>query len=212
MLKMMEGATMNKESYDIYKLRNENLNLSSYGNDSLQLTLSAIPFVTAETHIKLNVEATQIGNYQFEFKNMENFDAGVSVSLLDNYTNTMTDVKKNTKYSFDMGAGVNQWGKNRFELILNGKATNITNDQLKNETTTLSVYPNPATDILNININNANFKNSNLSIYDITGKQIITTNMNGANAQINIEGLSNGVYFLNVNNKNGYDVKVKFVK
>jgi hypothetical protein len=36
--------------------------------------------------------------------------------------------------------------------------------------------------------------------------------MNGANAQLNIEGLSNGVYFVTVANENGFNKTVKFVK
>jgi hypothetical protein len=65
---------------------------------------------------------------------------------------------------------------------------------------------------LNINISNASFKNSNVSIYNVAGQQIMTTNMSDNTAQINIDGLSNGIYFVNVNNKNGYDKTVKFVK
>ncbi len=212
-VKMFDGATMNNEIFDTKKVNNENLNLSAYGTDSVLLTASCIPFITEETHIKLNVEATQIATYNFDFKNMNNFDAGVSVSLFDRYTNTTTDVRKNTKYTFEMGPGTNQWGKNRFELILNGKATTGVNENKNNVAATqLLVYPNPATDVLNISISNISFKNSNLSIYDVTGKQIMTTNMSDNTAQINIDGLKNGVYFLNINNKNGYDKTVKFVK
>ena len=213
LVKMMEGATFNKDDYDINKLRNENLNLSSYGADSVQLTLSAIPLVKEETRIKLNVEATLVGTYKFEFKNMDNFDAGVSVSLFDRYTNTTNNVKANTVYSFVMDAGINQWGKNRFELILNGKATTSVNENINTVAATqLSVYPNPATSVLNININNTNFKNSNVSITNVSGQELVNTNMSGTNTQLNIESLSNGIYFLNITNENGFNKTVKFVK
>jgi len=102
-VKMFEGATLNSEIYDIEKYRNDNLNLAAYGEDTIDLAGSCIPFVSEETHIKLNVEANAVGTYQFEFTNMENFDANVSVSLLDKYTNKTTNVKANTKYSFEMG-------------------------------------------------------------------------------------------------------------
>jgi hypothetical protein len=36
--------------------------------------------------------------------------------------------------------------------------------------------------------------------------------MNGANAQLNIDGLSNGVYFVKVSNENGFSKTVKFIK
>jgi hypothetical protein len=36
--------------------------------------------------------------------------------------------------------------------------------------------------------------------------------MSGTNTQINIEGLSNGIYFVNITNENGFNKTVKFVK
>lgn len=211
-VKMFEGATLNSEMFDIKKFRNDNLNLAAYGEDNIDLAGSCIPFVAEETHIKLNVEANEVGTYQFEFTNMDNFDANVSVSLLDKYTNKTTNVKANTKYTFEMGAGLNQWGKNRFELILNGKINTSINQANIIANTNLVVYPNPATDLININISNASFKNSSITISSVSGQQIMNSTMNGANAQLNIEGLSNGVYFVTVVNENGFNKTVKFVK
>jgi len=210
-LKMIDGATLNKDGYDINKLGNENLNLSAYGTDSNLLTLSAIPFVIEETRIKLNIEATEVGTYKFDFTNMDQFDASVSVSLLDKYTNTTTDVRKNTKYTFDMGAEINQWGNNRFELILNLDKTNVDEFALLNQTQML-VNPNPASDILNISLSNINFKNSNIVVYNVSGMEVSKSTMNGASAQLNIESLSNGVYFVKVSNENGFSKTVKFIK
>ena len=208
---IIDNATLNNDGYDIIKIRNENLNLSSYGEDTMQLTLSAIPPVVAETRIKLNVEATAIGTYNFDFKNMDNFQSNITVSLFDRYTNKTTDVRKNTKYTFDMGPGVNQWGNNRFELILNLDKTNVDEFALLNQTQML-VYPNPATDVLNINISNSSFKNSEVVVYNISSAEVLKTNMANTSAQLNIETLSNGVYFVKVSNQNGFNKTVKFIK
>ena len=208
---LIDNATLNNDGYDIIKLRNDNLNLSSYGEDTMQLTLSAIPPVVTETRIKLNVEATVIGTYNFDFNNMDNFQSNITVSLFDRYTNKTTDVRKNTKYTFDMGPGENQWGNNRFELILNLDKTGVDEFALLNQTQML-VYPNPATDVLNINISNSSFKNSDVVVYNISGTEVIKTNMANSNAQLNIETLSNGVYFVKVTNQNGFNKTVKFVK
>jgi hypothetical protein len=208
-IKMFEGATLNNELFDTKKISNENLNLSAYGTDNIDLTSSCIPFIAEETRIKLNVEANEVGTYKFEFTNMDNFDAGVSVSLLDKYTNTTTDVKKNTKYTFDMGAGVNQWGKNRFELILNGKATTGVNGNTTNvNAAQLSVYPNPATDILNISLSNGT-RIETVNIYNVSGKLVNNFKLNGN--QIDISQLNNGVYMVEVLTANG-SYKTKFVK
>ncbi|MFZ4797669.1 MAG: T9SS type A sorting domain-containing protein [Bacteroidia bacterium] len=210
-VKMYNGATLNYDAFDILKIRNDNLNLAAYGEDTMQVSASVIQPVVSETRIKLNVEATEIATYNFDFKNMDNFDAGVTVHLFDRYTNKTTDVKANTKYTFDMGAGVNQWGKNRFELILNLDKTGVDEFALLNQTQML-VYPNPATDVLNINISNSSFKNSEVMVYNISGAEVLKTNIEKTNAQLNIETLSNGVYFVKVTNQNGFNKTVKFVK
>ncbi len=210
-LSTMKGATLIKDRYDINKLRNENLNLSSYGIDSQQLMLSSIPPIDEETRVKLNVEATAIGTYNFDFKNMDNFQSDITVHLFDRYTNKTIDVRKNTKYTFSMGPGTNQWGKNRFELILNMDKTGINEFNVLNKTQML-VYPNPATDVLNIDISNSSFKNSEIVVYNISGTEVIKTNMASNSVQLNIETLSAGVYFVKVSNQNGFNKTVKFVK
>jgi hypothetical protein len=73
------------------------------------------------------------------------------------------------------------------------------------------VYPNPANDVLNININNSSFKNS-IVVYNVSGAEVLKTNMANSSAQLNIENLSNGVYLVKVSNKNGFNKTVKFVK
>ncbi len=142
---------------------------------------------------------------------MDNFQSNITVSLFDRYTNKTIDVRKNTKYTFDMGPGVNQWGNNRFELILNLDKTNVDEFALLNQTQML-VYPNPATDVLNINISNSSFKNSEVVVYNISCTEVLKTNMANTSAQLNIETLSNGVYFVKVSNQNGFNKTVKFVK
>jgi autotransporter-associated beta strand protein len=210
-IKILDGSTLNSDIFDIKKIRNENLNLAAFGVDSMNLYMSVIPSVVEETRIKLNVEATEIGTYKFEFTNLDNFDPNVSVHLFDRFTNTTTDVKANNLYNFEMGAGENQWGKNRFELILNLGKTNV-NEFNQLTRTEMFVYPNPANNVLNINFNNANFKNSNIVIFNVSGKEVLKSNMADSNTQLNIESLSSGVYFVKVSNENGFNKTVKFVK
>ena len=211
-LKMIESATLQKDDYDIAKLKNDNLNLSSYGIDSINLTLSSIPYVSSETRIKLNVEATQIGTYNFDFANLATFQSNISIQLFDRYKNKTIDVRKNNRYTFEMGPDSNQWGKNRFELILNNaktgddeKANTILNTMMKG-------YPNPATEVLNISLNNVNIQHSKVKIYNVSGIEVLENEMTNNKTQINIEHLSSGLYFVRVINENGFDKTEKFMK
>lgn len=60
----------------------------------------------------------------------------------------------------------------------------------------LSIYPNPAKDVLNVSINN----NENAKAYLINAQGVIITEFNILNgkAKLNTSGISDGLYFLNV--------------
>ncbi|MDP3929988.1 MAG: ice-binding family protein [Bacteroidota bacterium] len=213
MLKMIVGSTLNQDDFDIGKLRNENLNLSSYGADSLQVMLTAIPPVNGETQIKLNVEASEVGTYQFKFKNMEHFDKGVTVSLLDKFTQNTIPVTAHTVYTFDMGSGINQWGKNRFVLLLNGKAsTQLGELKEASKAWQLVVYPNPANEFIHVKMDASNFSRSEVFVYDISGKEMLQMDMLQNELQLNVASFSSGVYFIRVSNINGLNQTVKFIK
>ena len=70
----------------------------------------------------------------------------------------------------------------------------------------ISIYPNPTNDILNINFgsnNNINIS-TKISIYDIQGKKVKAIRRNTEIIQkVNTSQLSNGIYVLKINSKNG---------
>ncbi|MBQ8704525.1 MAG: Omp28-related outer membrane protein [Bacteroidales bacterium] len=68
-----------------------------------------------------------------------------------------------------------------------------------------SIYPNPATDRLNINCNDAVRE---VSVIDVTGRTVINA---GAESTVNVSGLAAGVYMVRVATENGIGVQ-KFVK
>ena len=71
----------------------------------------------------------------------------------------------------------------------------------------VSVYPNPTTDILNINVP-ASVELINVSMFDVLGKQVNVSNSNGV---VNTSSLSNGVYMLRIQTSAG-DLIQKIVK
>jgi thiol-disulfide isomerase/thioredoxin len=61
------------------------------------------------------------------------------------------------------------------------------------------LYPNPATDVLNVNINNATNEKVNYAIYNSTGALVMNGTWNAAPSQkIELSQLSSGVYNLQV--------------
>jgi hypothetical protein len=88
--------------------------------------------------------------------------------------------------------------------ICEGIATN-------NGSSEITVYPNPASNMINISVGNANFSQLTISIVDIQGKEVYNeTDKNISadyNKQINIEQFAKGVYYIKMNT--GNDSKVQ---
>lgn len=74
---------------------------------------------------------------------------------------------------------------------------------------TASVYPNPANDVLNINLS-ANA--TSVSIIGMDGKVISTEAINSNTAAVNVSNLVAGVYFYEIVAENGTVVRNTFVK
>ena len=63
----------------------------------------------------------------------------------------------------------------------------------------ISIYPNPATDVINVEVP-ASVQIESIAIFDVLGKR---TNAILVNGQINIAGLSNGVYLMQIETNQG---------
>lgn len=81
--------------------------------------------------------------------------------------------------------------------------TTINVKKLSKVSTDVFVFPNPATDKLNISINNG--ESSEISIYNITSRRLLHENFTSS-ISLNIESLAKGVYIYEIRN-NGKIVK-----
>jgi hypothetical protein len=82
---------------------------------------------------------------------------------------------------------------------------------LKNNTSDILVYPNPAMDNITIENTSMDIKDEQISIYNIQGELLLRQPMLQAKTIINVSSLSNGVYVMEVKTENGVVVK-KVVK
>ena len=85
-----------------------------------------------------------------------------------------------------------------FETLATKEITNSTSD--------LSIYPNPASNRVNINLGN-NKEIAKVIISNVLGEVVKTTMMNGESTQLYIEELINGVYFVSVETTNQVTTK-----
>ncbi len=67
--------------------------------------------------------------------------------------------------------------------------------------TLISLYPNPASDIVSLNINITNNAGLILNIYNVNGILVKSELLKKTQQQINIEDLSNGIYMVEIKSK-----------
>ena len=75
---------------------------------------------------------------------------------------------------------------------------------IENHDMNISVYPNPANNVLNIN---ANSNINRVEVYNMMGQMVGMYNVNDMNAQISTTALANGVYTVKITTENGMSTK-----
>jgi hypothetical protein len=109
---------------------------------------------------------------------------------------------KEVMITFNTGSQQGEGWEIAFEVIVKSDVS-IEENSLSN----VSIFPNPAND--NISFKGLEGKNT-ISIFDISGKQLMSVDKFD-NGSIDISSLSNGVYFVNINNDK--DIKtMKIIK
>ena len=90
----------------------------------------------------------------------------------------------------------------------------ISENPAVNPMTATRVYPNPATDVLNIEVNASQASEMSISVFNIMGQNVMnkTVSLNtGINTRpVNINELNGGIYFVTVK-ANGFENTMKFI-
>ena len=165
--------------------------------------------VTEEPRVLGSNEAMFIGTLDGEadavgfeyYKLVDHIVVDVEGALNGNvFTATVDDLEANTMYAVTAYAilpnGDKLYGDDvHFHTWYEGV------NELEN---TLKVYPNPATETLNVE-----GVMTSVEVYNTIGQCLMSKQVNGAGTQISLSGFDNGIYFLRVSN-NGETVVRKF--
>ncbi|MBA4410158.1 MAG: YCF48-related protein [Bacteroidota bacterium] len=87
----------------------------------------------------------------------------------------------------------------QFGVILKAKEVTAIEENIVN--THLNIYPNPASDFVNLNISNTNNAELTLNIYNVMGVLISSETLQQNQQQINIGDLHNGIYMVVIKSK-----------
>lgn len=165
---------------------------------SQQVFVNVLPSPTAAG------EANQaLGSLQVDFQNLSTN----TTSVLWNFGDGNTSTEFNPSHVYATG------GDYTVSLTaLNGTCTSTVTIQVQNvsvidlDAARFSVYPNPATDQLFIEVSNAQ-SNYFLQMFDMSGRVVFSRNFNaaseGAMTVVSVNELNNGLYLLSIQGENG---------
>ena len=91
-------------------------------------------------------------------------------------------------------------------IVFDNTAPNLGTNDVEFANNTISLYPNPAQEVLNVNSSNSIAK---MEVYDMLGKKVASNN-NAKN--VNVAALGKGVYIVKVVKENGSVVAKRFIK
>ncbi len=197
LIAFIEGA--NKESIDpndANKFFNDHLNLYSKTGNGTNLAINAYPKTTGLDTIHLSVFSYN-GQVPYYGKHTLTFDAaGIATTsnqfiLFDAFLNVYMDLFNQQSYEFEITSDANSMGNKRFHLILKNVMLNVE----ENRNAAVSVYPNPAKDVLHLKLNS--FKeniNETFEIFNLMGEKVHEENINSSPFDISIIELPKGVY------------------
>ena len=140
-------------------------------------------------------------NYRLEI-DIENLPSSGEVVLIDNYLETRTRLNQDSNiYSFNLDPILPESENvNRFEIGFKNITLGTTPIDNLNQ---LSIYPNPATGLVNIELEEAGEALENIKIFSIDGKLVKEINIvNNSTEQIDVSNLSRGFYLVELQTAN----------
>jgi len=138
--------------------------------------------------------------YQFRYRTYSDgvWDGWKNSTHTTNLTNTISDLPDLTKVKVRSrvycGGRWSAWGQTRhFNLPACRLGKNIENNFV-------SIFPNPASQLIQINLGKNVSENATISIYNLAGKQLITKTLmpKQSDVQLNVNDLSNGIYLVKI--------------
>ena len=145
------------------------------------------------------VAATNGYNGQFWVMYSADENQGLYLDINDNFPNSnLGTITENYTYA----------------CLIRPEGWGVEENEAVNPMTATRVYPNPATDVLNIEVNASQASEMSISVYNIMGQNVMNQNVNittGMNTRtISTAELNSGIYFVTVK-ANGFENTMKFI-
>jgi len=216
---LLFGLTnLNANSSYTYRAFATTANMTTYGDDEIFTTL---PDDSEPCEAPTNLDATEVTTNSITFDWTDHSDAygwnvawtwGSSLAgpvITSNKPYTIVDLQPNTTYTIRVqticaGIGESEWSE---PLTVTTLGVGI-DDYLTNS---ISLYPNPANDVVNVQCTMNNVQVEAVEVFDVYSKLLQTVSMTPETTHINVSGLAAGIYFVRVTTDEGVVTK-SFVK
>lgn len=190
----------------------EILNIAEMTYDGMNNTTVTEPFTLTsfEGCYKITITDSYGDGLNGEWR-VKNASGDVLLSRLSGFT---TSQESNLYASADTdGDGANLWSETAAGSDPNDPSSTpatvlsiVNNDLIKG----MNVYPNPTSDVLNIDVTATSNVTLSIELVDVLGKVVKTTNANNGVATFNVANVNAGIYFVNVS-ENGTTVATSTV-
>jgi hypothetical protein len=205
-------------------------------NDSIIGVLSSNPGSMTDTDIQSVFAFMRKGDYNSAIANINNLPAaksdwkGLLSKLIEieqreggiySLTKNGSDVQFLKGYAETEGKNGQACAQTILKLVFgkdhmypkaNLQLTSAGFDNATIQNSLIKLYPNPTSDIVTIQFQGTNKGGSVAEIKDVLGKVIYTQKLEGDKENLNVKGLINGVYLLNITQDNKTIYQTKLVK
>ncbi len=196
------GATSGFDrAYDAYKLPGGNPLYLASGDAAQSYSINGLPMLTpAGANVPLMIYLPQAGSFELRLGDLRNFGAA-TLQLEDRRTGTWYDLRQQPGVTFQASTATE--AATRFTLHVNQQRALGMNAALAPEA--VSVWPNPASGIISLNVTALPASNStlNLSLLNMLGqvvaRQSVAVRAGSAATTVDVTGLAPGVYMLKGN-------------
>lgn len=182
-------------------------------------------YVNATTSVKANTEVARWGSNQRHFAGkIEDVRISSNSLYTENFNPPCPDIKKVTStiglYNFNenMGSIATDSANNNHGTVYGATwdtafiCGTVNLKEVLPSTNEITIYPNPSSGNLTINISDTNFSNLEIEIYNSIGQVILRKSLIQNTTKLDLTSVSSGMYHYRVTGTNSVDQTGKLIK
>lgn len=198
---------------DVLKYNNPSINVGSFFAPNTYAMVNYLNIASlSDKTVPLQVTSNVNGNYFLSFAQVNDFNSDINLYLKDNFNNTTTNLRTTNKYPFQITNDTNSKVNGRFQVVFSNKVLGINNFRFE-PIPQLTIYPNPANELIHLDLLNMPVNDAKITIYNSVGALVYSSTTSSSKNVIDIQSFNKGMYLVQVQNPfTGQTILKQFVK